>query len=524
MVVDPEVINRFLNYIPTEQPTFKHADPAYLHKIIYSHTGVHFKPGRTEPRSYQLEGIASALYHQRSFLFFAMRTGKTMMALNWANHLRRAGLSRRKGLVVTHAPIALQVWHSETQKHSELSMYAVQSGHKPNDFVDVLELDCDLIVISWGMLQELLSIRKKNRKGEWKLYPNTNVIPLVAEYFDHVIIDEIHFTQDLHSLRFNIAVDLFAQCNWRLGLTGTPFGRNPFAIWSQAYLIDNGDMFGRSYYFFEQAFGKRQYNHFTRQKQQWVFDKKLERQFRAKLQAMSLTYAMEEIQEVNIISNVVELTMTDEQKKVYNDLVAHFAQVDPQRLQDVDAIFIRMRQVASGFLPYVGADDEAHVKWFKESPKLEWLKTLFVECPKHVQAVIFVEYQASGRLLAEAATQAKVTNVRLHGQMTDGERTQSLAAFQSGRAQFLIANYRVGGVSIDLPMADYLVFYESPTSPIARAQAAARPMARGKRPLLIDDLVCAPVEQRILGFIKEGKDLARSLLGDRASLLRGLRA
>jgi hypothetical protein len=49
-------------------------------------------------------------------------------------------------------------------------------------------------------------------------------------------------------------------------------------------------------------------------------------------------------------------------------------------------------------------------------------------------------------------------------------------------------------------------------------------MAR-ERPLIVDDLICAPIEDKIAGFLKEGNDLLRSLLsGKRKDLRKLLRA
>jgi ERCC4-related helicase len=93
-----------------------------------------------------------------------------------------------------------------------------------------------------------------------------------------------------------------------------------------------------------------------------------------------------------------------------------------------------------------------------------------------------------------------------------------LMDYQQGKLRWLVANTTSGAMAIDLPMADYLLFYESPTSPIIRAQAEARPMSRGGKVLLIDDMICSPSERRVLGFIREGKTALSSLLSFREEL------
>jgi hypothetical protein len=78
-------------------------------------------------------------------------------------------------------------------------------------------------------------------------------------------------------------------------------------------------------------------------------------------------------------------------------------------------------------------------------------------------------------------------------------------------------------MSINLSAANYLCFFESPVSVIARRQAEARPLARGDRPLVIDDLVCAPIEAKLLDFVREGQSLRDALIKDPKEIAQQLR-
>jgi SNF2 family DNA or RNA helicase len=108
--------------------------------------------------------------------------------------------------------------------------------------------------------------------------------------------------------------------------------------------------------------------------------------------------------------------------------------------------------------------------------------------------------------------QAGIKYTWLYGETKD--KDGALQAFRTGDAQVLIANTASGGVGIDLQMADYQCFVETPVSPIVRAQAEARALGPGRagRALFMDDLVCAPIEERILGFLREGRDLLQEIV------------
>lgn len=175
-------------------------------------------------------------------------------------------------------------------------------------------------------------------------------------------------------------------------------------------------------------------------------------------------------------------------------------------------------------MPFSDDEGETRIVHFDKSIKLAWFEELLSHMPD-VQCVVFHEYIHSGELLCKALKTAKKTHTWLYGDSDTNEKRQRIVSeFQNGNAQFLVANSRSGGTAIDLPMADYLIFFESPVSPRQREQAAARPMARDDRPLMLDDLVCAPVERKILGFIAEGRDLYQALVQGGRKMAQSLRA
>ena len=86
--------------------------------------------------------------------------------------------------------------------------------------------------------------------------------------------------------------------------------------------------------------------------------------------------------------------------------------------------------------------------------------------------------------------------------------------FQTGAVNVLLRIQPPVVSAFNLSMADYLVFLELPVSPTIRQQAEARPLGdkRGGRCLMVDDIICSPVQQRILDCVKEGKDLLAEII------------
>lgn len=523
MAIKQEILDKFMDKIYMEPPNCKGVAPDDLKAMIRKCTGLEYEE-HTPLRPHQLEGLAFALYMQKSMLFFWMRLGKSLTALEWSRHLRRANFVEKKGLIVAHSPVGVDVWEGQVKQHAPgmnvktIRSKAAHPKHIPSEdqLFDALESDCDLIVISQHMLTTLFVEKKMGRNNRMKEYPDMGKLRIFAGFFDHCVIDETHFYSAQYGLPFLTIQAAVAECVFRLGLTGTPVGRDPFKIWSQACLIDEGTHFGSIYPFFEQAFGRKVYKHFMPTKEGWEFDKSTMPVFQYKLNCFSMSYGKGEVKSAEVYEGVINLEMNDEQKKYYNDVLNKMIKTRFDDRVEIEGLFSKLRMIGSGHLPYNDADGEKQTLHFP-SVKLEWLAEFVKEVPAGTQCLIFHEYVHTGELICKVLKDNAKTYRWLHGNARD--KPGQIAQFNAGDAQFMVANHATGGTAIDLPTVDYVCFFESPCSPIQRAQAAARPMNRGDRLLTLDDLVCSPVEARIRQYIKEGDDLLRTVLaGGKARL------
>jgi len=519
MVVSVKLIDAFLETPPRMFTSCKGVAPDVLDSLIYNCTGMRYREDNsTKLRPYQFEALAFALNtRQGAMLMLDMQLGKSIVALRWAEHLRRAGIWKGRGLIVAHAPVGLYVWAGEARKHSTLKLACVQNSAA--ELADACESDADLIAVPWAGLQNIFSrkgvISRGKRTGQTKLYPDLDLLRDVAPEFSLVIVDEIHRAQDPYGLWFQIARELTAQTRFRLGLTGTPLGRDPFGMWTQSYLMDRGDTLGRSYGFFEQAFGYRQKSRFHPGGAVWKFRKRRLPILQQKLAHMSFAYIRSEVRPADIKPSRVELAMTAPQADAYTSDLGEV--IKSKSTDHHEHHFQRLRQIASGFLPYTNARGEAKVVNFPASSKLEWIDGMLANLGD-ARLVIFHDFVHSGELLCKVLAKRQISHRWIWGGGDDN--AGGVAAFQTGKAQVLVANAATGGMSINLSVADYLVFYECPLSSRTRTQAEARPLAdRGTRPLFITDLICAPIEQRILDLVQEGKTVNASLMREAPKLV-----
>ena len=401
MPTSPTAIERYLAHVPKPIPRFKGETPDKLYRLIHDTTGVDYRP-KTPPRLHQLEGVAFALYLHRIMLLYRMRLGKTKIALDWATHLRQAKLWTRKGLVIAHAPVGLGVWEIEAQKHSNLKVVAVQKN--VHEFIDALDSDADLIVVPWSGLQAMFTVRGKTRpdadgKTQNKLYADRQGIRMAAQFFSLVVIDESHRCKNHLSLRFLIAEEIVKQCKFRMIMTGTPTGRNPYALWAQAFLADEGRALGYNYYMFQQAFGHEVKNWFKPNHKEWKFDHRMLPRLRHKLSNLALSCTHSDISPDQIKPDLVELKMSTAQCETYNEVVNRLVHLPKDNLIQIRATFVRLRQAASGFLPL----DDGTLLDLPGNVKLDWIEGFFEDFPDDMKVVIFHEFIHSGELIVAAA-------------------------------------------------------------------------------------------------------------------------
>lgn len=524
MAISHEAIQAFLERRRPPLPNVKGMTGEECERLIERITGL--RPQFvTEPRLPQLQGLALALYAKRALLFYDMRMGKTKMALDFASHLGMCGLWHGKGIIVPPSPILTDVWASQARQHSVLKLTALGSGTQMDHLVQALESDTDLIAIAWSSLQAIFTEKRmtretKNRPSRPKLYPNYDLLDQFAEMIQLIIFDEIHTTKDPLSLRFQIGAALARDAEFRLGLTGTPWGRNPMAVWSQSFLVDGGYTLGRNYYFFEQAFGIKKINPVVGKKE-YYFDKDKMPILQEKLAEVSISYKRAD-QGKGIYENVVEIDVRGDQRDAYKAAVERFIKLPSGDRKELASTFVRLRQIASGFVNFDDELEQRQTIFFQNNAKIEWFSDFLSSLEPDIKCVFFHEFTPTGAMLSKALDKAKIKHTWLHGATKD--RAGAVADFERGSAQAIVVQAASGGMGIELASADYQLFFESPTSTITRTQAERRAqgMARGERVLLIDDLVCAPIEHRVLELVKEGKDMLSEAYRDQKNFARSL--
>ena len=454
-----------------------------------------------------------------------MGSGKTLIALELLNHWYSLEKVRR-ALVFVTSDKAFSTWERQIEQYKINVPYISLDANSSAEKWKLLHRFGDGIILTHypgtiAMVSEKIRIKGKNR-----LVLDPAKLDDLLHRVDALVMDESTKVGNSHSLTYELCEEAANRASFHYALAGMPFGRDPILLHPQMKLVDGGETLGTTLGLFREAFYSKKKNPFARNKHvyDYTFKKALQPQLSRMLQHRSITYRAEECIELPEITHITErVRLPAEIRQFYEKLVRDLIAGKGGDMRLVKNAFLRMRQLSSGFLGL--KDDETGDKAemdFDENPKLERLVELVDELPAGRKALVFYEYTHSGRIITERLETEFGRKPVWLWSGTKNSRAAIERFIVDPACQIAVVNNRVGAYSLDgLQVANYEFFYESPVSVIDRAQAEKRIDRQGQtRKCFIYDLVAEDtVDEKILDFHREGKDLFKMLLTNPQSVL-----
>lgn len=180
------------------------------------------------PHGYQKRAVAFLKTTHSAALFADVGMGKSATVLQAFEELRQEGRAR-KMLVVAPLLPAKETWPYEVLKwrnFQHLRTVIVHGPHKPK--LLVAAQDADIAIINYEGLAWLYGLHSK-------------LLPA----WDVVVFDELTALKTPSSLRSKSAKKLFANTQWRWGLTGTPAPNGYEDLFGQMLALDGGTALGK---------------------------------------------------------------------------------------------------------------------------------------------------------------------------------------------------------------------------------------------------------------------------------------
>lgn len=455
---------------------------------------------RTKSWLHQLVAFWIALHNPRFLFLLDMGLGKTKIIADVFTQLLRERKAVR-ALITVPRLINIDSWAEDLDRHSDLEPMLVDCQDIEEKRERLLNPGkAEITVIDYQGLHWALC-RKEGRK----LVRDDKLVRRAQGLYDFIGIDEIHKLSNHDNLWHGLMNQLTKTADFAYGATGTLFGKDVQALWAQFKLIDRGETFGENLGIFRASF-------FTLKnkawKQEYVFDKHKDRKLHRMLQHRSLRYEEDEV--LDLPKRVPMRKVVDmgaEQRGHYDRALEGLIDAGGS-LSALDAQWLRMRQIASGYLAWKD-DNGAHVIRFKENPKLDWLEAKIEEMGDS-KLVVCHDYTETGAMISDRLKAMGVDHVWYYGGAKDKSALRR-RFLEDPKCRVMVMNSESGGTGNDglQKVARYMIFYETPTPPTTRKQTEKRihRPGQGKRVFIWDIIADRSLDGGILAQIKAGVDV-----------------
>jgi SWI/SNF-related matrix-associated actin-dependent regulator 1 of chromatin subfamily A len=400
---------------------------------------------------YQEEGVKYILKHGGGFLWDEPGMGKTRQAIVAAKRLG--------GPVLVVTPNSVKTWWRKA--------------------IENLFPDDKIMVAGVGgrfeKLNERVRLNVLAAEGGfpfWTVVHYTGLRLALDDYksirWSTVIVDESHFIKNRKAQRTKAVKEVTPPLAYRIGLTATPFGKNPADLWSQLNWLVPEVPALRSYWKFYNAFVD--YDYIRRGKARYR-DVKGAKNLDVLAELMA-GYGIRRTKDMvrddlpPLLDIAVPLDLEGKQRALYNQ-VKKRTTVEIEMEGDEEVMVIpnqlarltRLEQILS------------HPWTFQSGlncAKLEWLKDWGTSYKK--PAVIATRFKASAKTVAEKlGCRSAIT-----GDLPQSLRGTVQDRWEKGEEQFLVGTIHTIGTGLNLTPAHALVLYDQVHDPILMAQARQR--------------------------------------------------
>lgn len=255
------------------------------------------------PHAYQQYAIQHIETHKEAALFLDMGLGKTVIALSAIWDLAFDFFEVSKVLVVAPLRVARDTWPAEIEKweHLKYMTYSVVVGTEEER--------------RQALLKKALVYIINRENVDWLV--SKSGVPF---RFDMVVIDELSSFKSHTSKRFKSLLKVRPRIKRIVGLTGTPSGNGLMDLWAEFRLLDMGKRLGRYISHYREAFFEP-----DKRNQMMVFSYKprpgAAMEIYQRIGDMTISMkSLDFLQMPKLIMNEVRVKLSQEEKKVYDDL------------------------------------------------------------------------------------------------------------------------------------------------------------------------------------------------------------
>jgi SNF2 family DNA or RNA helicase len=361
-------------------------------------------------KSYQKEALFFGLKKRTCAWFIDPGMGKTAIALSMLSLLKRKKKAKRF-LVVASLNIMYNTWPEEIEKWDQFKSLSYTLLHG-KDKETKLRQKSDVYLINPEGLKWLLSKEKT---------------------FDVLIIDESSKFKNPSSQRFKLLKKQLDQFRYRVIMSGTPTPNSYQDLFSQMYIVDLGEAFGK----YITHFRNKYYNLVNPKFYTYELKNGADKAIKKKMTKRAFVLRNTKIEKP--IFNFIKVQMDQEVKDIYQSMEKKFfAEIENEKIFAVSAgsAYRKCHQIANGAFYETDSTDFYDL----HDAKIEALKELMAELQGKPLLVGYL-YKHDALRIKEAFPNTP----HIGGGVKQKTRKEIIDAWNSGKIPLLLG--QIGSVS-----------------------------------------------------------------------------
>lgn len=371
---------------------------------------------------YQIEAVEFIARQKCCALFLDLGLGKTIISLT-AIYEQYLNLRIRNALVIAPLRVANNVWRQEAEAWQVPLKVRIATGNSRERYKALMD-DAQVHVINRENIPWLI----ENSGVKWK--------------WDCVIIDESSSFKNHQARRFRALKRVIHFPKIVVLLTGTPVPNGLMDIWSQIFLLDQGERLGKTITAFRQRYYRQGY-----MKWDWQLLENSEESIHAKIGDIVMRMSSGDYLQLPERIDIVEkIELPEDAAEHYAKLEKDFVlELEKDVIDVVSAAVLanKLLQLCNGFL----YTEDGDIVGLHEA-KLDALEELIEEHPEE-NFLIAYNYKADLRMLKERFPSAHV--------MSDG----AIEAWNTGKIRLLLAHPASAGHGLNLQFGGSTVVWYS---------------------------------------------------------------
>jgi len=477
---------------------------------------------KTKPMEHQLLAAEFCLEKNElpyAGIFADYGTGKSLIALMIIEVMRQAKEKQfRKVLIVSTSLSIETTWCDEVKKHSDFRFCVLKGTAKAK--VNLLQYavgkidDPERYTYHNESTKPLLFLI--NYEGIKSIYQE-----LMGARFDAIFADESTKIKTHDTDRTMALYEIGKSVPYRYIMTGFPVTEKLSELYSQIKFLDQGNVFGNSYY----AFINR---YFVRLGIKTIVKKKSIKEILNLIKPFCIRITNEVLKLPPKTYKTISLEMTDQQRELllkFNDtfrLELGRVKIDTKY---IFTLISKSLQICDGFVQHkeYEKDEKGRNTKILLSSELEIVDTnkdeALIEILEEIdttknKVVIWCAFLFSVQKLEMILKKLGILTLSLTGATVDSNKVVSM--FQRSREyNVLICTQKKAAESVTLTSARYAIYYSNIWSNDARSNSEARIRRKGseihKNIMYIDLLTKRSVEEKVYECLRKKKDLINEL-------------